>query len=71
MDRTPVASTMLASASYEPGTSTLEVEFLRGGIYQYYGVPASVFEQLMGASSKGSFFDQYIKKAGYAYSRVG
>lgn len=71
MERTPVDSSNLASVGYEAETSTLEIEFRKSGIYQYFGVQSSVFEGLMAAGSKGQYFDQYIKKAGYPFSKVG
>ncbi len=71
MDRTSVSSSNLASVGYEPTTQTLEVEFLNGSIYQYSGVPPSVYSGLMSASSHGSYLDQYVKKAGYSYQKVG
>lgn len=71
MDRVPVESSNLASVGYEPGTATLEIEFHKSGIYQYFGVPAHVHEELMAAASKGTYFDQHIKKVGYQYIKVG
>jgi len=70
MNRTPVESRNLASVGYEVETSTLEIEFHNGGIYQYFGVPENVYQELMNASSKGTYFDQNVKKAGYSYSKV-
>ena len=71
MDRIPVQSSNLASVGYDPASQTLEIEFLRSGTYQYFGVPPDVFEGLLNAGSKGSYFHTYIKNAGYAYSKVG
>ena len=71
MDRIPVSSTNLASVGYDEESSVLEVEFREAGIYQYFGVPAQVYAELMASSSKGSCFNQVIKKAGYSYTRVG
>ena len=71
MDKIPVQSSNLASVGYEAESGTLEVEFVKGGIYQYFGVPADVFEGLMAAGSKGSFFQYNIRKAGYPCSKVG
>ncbi|MBC6436158.1 KTSC domain-containing protein [Nostoc sp. HG1] len=71
MNRMPVSSSNLASVGYDPNTQTLEIEFLHGGIYQYSGVPSSVHSGLMAASSHGSYFDQHVKKAGYAYRKIG
>lgn len=70
MQRTRVSSSNLASVGYDANTSTLEVEFLNGGIYQYSAVPSSVHAGLMVASSHGSYFDANVKKAGYPYKKM-
>ena len=71
MERTPVESSNLASVGYDPTSATLEIEFRKSGIYQYFGVPSSTYDELMSAGSKGTYFDQNIKKGGYSYSKVG
>lgn len=70
MERYSVASSNIASIGYDTPSQILEVEFLSGTIYQYYGVPENMHEQLMQAGSKGQFLNTYIKNA-YGYSRVG
>ena len=70
MDRIPVSSRNLASVGYDPTTSTLEIEFNTGSIYQYFGVPQEIYEGLMNAGSKGTFFHHNIKTAGYNYAKV-
>ncbi|TEB04552.1 hypothetical protein Psch_03312 [Pelotomaculum schinkii] len=70
MIRIPVESSNLASVGYESETLTLEIEFIKSGIYQYFGVPEEVYNELMNAGSKGSYCNQYIKKAGYSYMKV-
>jgi len=47
---------------------TLEIEF-NNGIYQYYDVPEDIFQELINASSIGSFIHQNIKN-NYSYSPV-
>ena len=49
---------------------TLEVEFGSGRVYQYYGVPSNLHEQIMQAPSKGQFLNTHIKNF-YPFSRVG
>jgi hypothetical protein len=71
MDRTPVSSSSLASIGYDEASNTLEVEFQHGGIYEYSNVPESRYSGLMSASSKGEYFDEYIKKGGYHHRKVG
>jgi len=70
MERMPVQSSNLASVGYDPSTQILEIEFLQGGIYQYYGVPNWIYSGLMSAPSKGSYFAQHIRNA-YTYTKVG
>ena len=70
MNRNQVASSNIRSIGYDSATQTLEIEFLNGSLYQYYGVPGFLHQQIMQASSKGQFLHQYIKNA-YPYSRVG
>ena len=67
----PVSSSDLKSVGYDEASSTLEVEFLHGGIYEYSNVPESRYSGLMSAPSKGSYFNEYIKKGGYACRKVG
>lgn len=69
MERQTVSSSNLAAVGYDPMTQTLEVEFHGGRIYQYYGVPERMFEEIKQAPSAGRFFYAYIRN-GYPYSRV-
>lgn len=68
--RTTVVSSNILSVGYDDNTETLEVEFVHGGVYQYYGVPETVYRELMQAPSKGQYLNAYIKDR-YPYSRVG
>jgi hypothetical protein len=70
MERTRVISSNIASIGYDMHTTTLEVQFNAGGIYQYYGVPVGIYRALMGASSKGSYFAATIKP-NYRCLKVG
>ena len=69
MKRTAVESSNLASVGYDEKTKTLEIQFNHGGIYEYYNVEKSVYEELMNAESHGSYFMSMIRGA-YNYSRV-
>ena len=60
MERTTVQSSNIISIGYDPNSSTLEIEF-KNGIYQYFGVPQNVFDDLINAGSKGTYFSQNIK----------
>ena len=57
----PIDSTVLASAQYDVTESILRLEFRSGAIYLYFNVPASIYQDLLAANSKGSFFSRHIR----------
>lgn len=60
--RRPVYSTILKTIGYDPRRQMLDIEiFKTGQIWRYYGVSAELHQQLMAASSIGSFFEKNIK----------
>lgn len=61
MDRISVRSSNIRSVGYDLASSTLEIEFNSGSVYQYLNVPADEYEGLMNASSKGRYFNSNIK----------
>jgi len=62
MERVQVESSNLASVGYDHDTAPLAIEFHSSGIYQYSRVPQDIYESLMNASSKGAYFNNYIKE---------
>ena len=64
-----VESTALGTVAYDESRELLQVEFSSRVIYQYFGVPAAVHEALLGAPSKGSYFNESIRGR-FPYSRV-
>lgn len=69
MQMISVSSSNLAAVGYDPATKTLRVQF-HSGMYDYYDVPESVYDGLMGASSHGEYHAAYIKNS-YRYRKVG
>lgn len=61
MERTEVSSSNIESIGYDESKKILEIEFKRGNIYQYEGVPENVFQNFLRASSHGKYFNVYIK----------
>jgi hypothetical protein len=59
--RRQVDSSVIDSVGFEGGV--LEVGFRNGGVYRYHGVPRAAYVALMGAPSKGRFFNRYIRDA--------
>ncbi len=69
MNRQSVTSSSIASIGYDVNSQTLEIEFLNGGVYQYFDVPQHVYEELITAGSHGLYLSQNIK-GHYRYSKV-
>ncbi len=70
MERMPVSSSNISSIGYDPDLMVLEIEFHRGRVYQYQGVPIELYESLMQAPSHGRFFSAYIRNSGYPCVRI-
>jgi len=63
-------STVIAEMAYAPDTGTLSVWFRPSGHrYDYFDVPAAVYDALRQSRSKGRYFNAHIRD-GYAFSRV-
>ncbi len=56
-----VSSSAITSIEHNEFTRELRVTFTGGRTYTYYGVPRDLYERFIGASSKGQFFNAYIK----------
>lgn len=69
MIRHPVISSNLSSVGYDEQTGILEIAFNSGGVYQYFNVPAGVYQSLMTATSKGTYHHYNIKNH-YRYRRI-
>jgi hypothetical protein len=74
MERQPVESSLIRSVGYDMANSILEIEIIgQGGaedrVYEYFDVPFSIYNELMEAESKGSFFNELIKDM-YSYREM-
>ena len=68
--RVPVVSSAVRSIGYCADGRILEVEFVRGSVYRYFGVPERVFHDFLNAPSHGRYLNLVLKPAGYPYRRV-
>jgi hypothetical protein len=59
--RVSLDSTTLTAAAYDDRRGELQLDFCDGARYVYCGVAPELFRNLLGATSKGSFFNQYIR----------
>jgi hypothetical protein len=59
--RQHVDSTAIATVGYSKRLRALEIEFVNGSIYRYLDVSTSLYQRLMEAASKASFYDKNIR----------
>ncbi len=64
-----VDSTTLATVGYDDELKRLQLEFCSRTVYLYFGVPAAVYEALLGAPSKGRYFNGTIRGR-YPYRQI-
>lgn len=56
-----VESATLSTVGYDEAQELLQLEFGSRAVYLYFGVPAAVYEALLGAPSKGRYFNGLIR----------
>lgn len=64
-----VQSSVIREFEYDASAQVLYVTFVSGDTYVYDRVPPNVRDAFAAASSKGEFFNRYIRDR-YAYSLV-
>ena len=45
---------------YQEDSETLEIQFVKGGVYQFFNVPSTVFDEFMSAPSKEGYYHEKI-----------
>lgn len=65
----PVISSNIAAVGYDPESKSVFVQFLAGTVYVYKNVPKSEFDELLMASSLGSYLNKNFKGV-YPYELV-
>lgn len=56
-----VESSTVHSIGYDGRRRILAVRYKSGGLYYYKNVPKSIYNSLMGASSKGHFLAMHVR----------
>lgn len=62
-------STLLESAAYDGALQILFLQFRDHALYNYYEVPADVYDELLNAPSKGKYFNSRVRGR-YRHQRV-
>ena len=69
IDMDYVEGKTLSTVGYDEEAQVLAIEFTRGPVHVYNGVPKDVYDELMKASSADIFFDEKIRNC-YKNRRV-
>ncbi len=56
-----VSSSAITAIGYDPQSRRMKIAFTQGHAYDFCGVPQNVFDGLLRASSKGGYYNDYIK----------
>jgi len=56
-----VSSSAMSRVEYDEMTRQLDIWFTDSGRYSYYGVPLWIYEGLLAAPSKGTYFNTHIR----------
>jgi hypothetical protein len=67
-DMTYVDSSNIEQVGYDSDNVELHVRFKNGDLYVYRNVPVQIYEELLGAPSKGSYLNREIKDT-YEYDK--
>lgn len=61
MKLTPVKSSNIEGAHFDPATRTLTIKFKSGGTYHHSACTQELYDGLCGAESPGSYYHKTIK----------
>jgi KTSC domain len=56
-----VQSSVMTYVDYDEEAAELDIRFVSGKVYRYFGVPLATYVDLLEAESHGEFFNQHIK----------
>jgi len=59
--RKQVNSSVIVAVGHDTRSATLEVQFRTGRTYHYFGVPRSMYEEMLKAPSIGAYFNEEIR----------
>ena len=65
-----VASSSMGAVAYDAERATLALRFHNGAEYHYFMVPQQLYEGLVAAPSKGAYFHDHIRDAGYRFIKI-
>jgi len=61
MDMKLVNSSAMRAVGYDAASRRMRIRFAEGNDYDFCGVPETIYQGLMTASSKGTYYNAHIK----------
>jgi hypothetical protein len=61
MEMINVYSSAIRAVGYDPASQRMRIAFVDGHSYDFCRVPSNIFDRLLHSSSKGGYYNQYIK----------
>lgn len=61
MEMIRVVSSAILAVGYDSATRRMKITFTQGNTYDFCGVPQHVYDGLMRAGSKGTYYNEHIK----------
>lgn len=57
----PVRSSAITAVGYDPNTQQMCIQFQQGHSYNFCHVPQYIFDGLLSAGSKGTYYNDHIR----------
>jgi KTSC domain len=61
MNMQSVRSSAISAVGYDETTRRMKIQFTSTGTYEFCNVPRHIYEGLLSASSKGTYYNNYIR----------
>lgn len=61
MEMIRINSSAIAAVGYDPDAARMKITFVQGHTYDFCRVPSHIFEGLLKARSKGTFYNDHIR----------
>lgn len=61
MEMIRVSSSAISAVGYDHDTQQMRIKFVQGSTYTFCRVPHHIFEGLLSAGSKGTYYDRHIR----------
>ncbi len=61
MEMMRVISSAISAIGYNPQTRRMKIRFKQGATYKFCRVPEHVFQKFLNATSKGTYYNNYVR----------